>query len=142
MTRRRYRLSGRQGHGFMPRLSQPREGVIEYLRRMGKKGPMSPRPRLRRLLAALGLFAWGLAAGSALAQEGCYADYKASRRDPFELHYGVAEVRGECTGRAAERELARRLAADGWQLLEVVSTFDASGLEGRRESAGDYFLRY
>lgn len=103
---------------------------------------MSLQPRPFRCAAAAALLAWGLLAGSALAQGACYADYKASRRDPFELHYGVAEVRGECSAGAAERELARRLAADGWQLLEVVSTFDASGLEGRRESAGDYFLRY
>lgn len=103
---------------------------------------MSSRPHPSRRAAALGLLLLGLAGGSAVAQDACYADYKASRRDPFELHYGVAEVRGECTAREAERQLSRRLAADGWQLLEVVSTFDPSGLEGRRESAGDYFLRY
>ncbi len=109
---------------------------------MGKNSAMSLRLRPSRPAALVGLLLWGLAAGSAVAQDTCYADYKASRRDPFELHYGVAEVRGECSAGEAERELARRLRADGWQLLEVVSTFDASGLEGRRESAGDYFLRY
>lgn len=98
------------------------------------------RPRPRALLLALAV--WGLAAGPLAAQGGCFADYKASRRDPFELQYGVAEVRGECTRAQASRELAPRLAAGGWQLLEVVSTFDASGLEERRASAGDYFLRY
>lgn len=99
-----------------------------------------PRPWPRALLLVLAL--WGVAAGPLPAQAACYADYKASRRDPFELQYGVAEVRGECTAANARRQLAPRLAADGWQLLEVVSTFGASGLEARRASAGDYFLRY
>lgn len=78
----------------------------------------------------------------AWAQEGCFADYKASRDEPLELQYGVAEVLGDCTVPAAEEELEPRLAADDWQLLEVMDTFDESGLEERRESAGEYFLRY
>lgn len=82
-----------------------------------------------------------LAAG-APAQAACYADYKASRENPLQLQYGVAEIFGECSVRAAEAELQPRLAQDGWQLLEVMTTFDASGLEERRESAGEYFLRY
>lgn len=83
-----------------------------------------------------------LAASGARAQEPCYADYKASREEPLQLQYGVAEVSGECTVPAAEEEIEPRLATDGWQLLEVMTTFDASGLEERRESAGEYFLRY
>jgi hypothetical protein len=83
-----------------------------------------------------------LAPALAWAQEACYADYKASRANPLELQYGVAEIRGECSVAAAAQEIASRIAVDGWQLLEVMSTFDASGLEGRRESAGEYFLRY
>ena len=82
------------------------------------------------------------AASAAWAQDPCYADYKASREEPLRLQYGVAEVFGECTVPEAERELEPRLATDGWQLLEVMTTFDASGLEERRESAGEYFLRY
>ncbi|MBP1805271.1 hypothetical protein [Rubellimicrobium aerolatum] len=88
------------------------------------------------LLAALAL------ACSARAQEPCFADYKASRDNPLELQYGVAEIRGDCSPREAERELRPRLAADDWQLLEVISTFGEAGLEQRRESAGEYFLRY
>ncbi len=76
------------------------------------------------------------------AQAACYADYKASRDNPLELQYGVAEIFGDCSVPAAEEELRPRLATDGWQLLEVLTTFDESGLEERRESAGDYFLRY
>lgn len=88
------------------------------------------------------LLALAFLAAPALAQEPCYADYKASRGSPLELQYGVAEVAGECTIGAASRELGPRLAADGWQLLEVISTFGPDGLEARRESAGEYFLRY
>ena len=35
-----------------------------------------------------------------------------------------------------------RLAADGWTLLNVLSTFGPEGLEERKDSAGAYFLRY
>ncbi len=87
---------------------------------------------MRPLLLALPIEAWAA----------CYADYKASRRDPFELHYGVAEVLGPCDPASAQEELEPRLAADGWQLLEVMSTFDETGLEARRESAGEFYLRY
>jgi hypothetical protein len=80
------------------------------------------------------------AAGS--AQAACYADYKAKQDDPLRLQYGVAEIRGECSATAAAGELAGRLAADGWQLLEVLGVFDESGLDERRDSAGEYFLRY
>jgi hypothetical protein len=83
-----------------------------------------------------------LAASGAWAQEPCYADYKASQDDPLQLQYGVAEVLGECTVLAAEEELRPKLATDGWQLLEVMTTFGESGLEEKRESAGEYFLRY
>lgn len=83
-----------------------------------------------------------LIAPAALAQEACFADYKASRVDPLQLQYGVAQVLGECAVPAAEAELRPKLAEDDWQLLEVLSTFDESGLEERRESAGEYFLRY
>jgi hypothetical protein len=93
-------------------------------------------------LFALLSFVALLVPGFVRAQDACYADYKASREKPLELQYGVAEVRGECTVPAAEAEIAPRIAVDGWQLLEVMDTFGAGGLEQRRESAGDYFLRY
>ena len=81
-----------------------------------------------------------LLAGTAGAA--CYADYKAKKDDPLRLQYGVAEITGECTPAAAFGELVPRLAADGWALLEVIGTFDETGLEERRESAGQFFLRY
>ena len=73
----------------------------------------------------------------------CYADYKAKRDEPLKLHYGVAQVSdGNCSPGAAEGELAPRLASDGWTLLNVLSTFGPEGLEERKASAGEFFLRY
>lgn len=88
------------------------------------------------------LLALAFATAAQAAGAGCYADYKAKKDDPLQLQYGVAEITGDCSVEAAAVELAPRLAADGWQLLEVMDTFDESGLEGRQASAGDYFLRY
>ncbi len=88
----------------------------------------------------LTLFA--LSFSASMAQAACYADYKAKQDNPLRLQYGVAEIRGDCSADAAGAELRPRLAADGWQLLEVLGVFDESGLDERRESAGEYFLRY
>ncbi len=79
---------------------------------------------------------------AAAAQAACFADYKAKQDDPLRLHYGVTEVQGDCTVASAEAQLSPKLAADGWQLLEISGLFDESGLEERRESAGAYYLRY
>lgn len=73
----------------------------------------------------------------------CFADYKAKQDDPLRLHYGVAQIADNpCNRGAAEKELRPRLKADGWLLLNVLSTFGPDGLEERRSSAGPYFLRY
>jgi hypothetical protein len=74
----------------------------------------------------------------------CYADYKAKQDDPLKLAYGVAQISdGACgnTG-AAEAELAPRLAAQGWTLLQILSTFGPEGLSERQSSAGEFFLRF
>ena len=76
------------------------------------------------------------------AQAACYADYKAKQDDPLRLHYGVAEISGDCTVRSAERQLQGRLASQGWTLLNVFSVFDDAGLDERKDSAGDNYLRY
>ncbi len=76
------------------------------------------------------------------AQAACFADYKAKRDDPLRLHYGVAEVRGDCTPAAARNELTTRLAAADWQLLSIEGVFDDAGLEERESSAGEFYLRY
>jgi uncharacterized membrane protein len=94
---------------------------------------------VRALLAAL-----ALSLASALpAAASCYADYKAKRENPLQLHYGVAQVSdGACSPEAAAGEVQSRIAADGWELLTIVSVFDDSGLDARRDSAGEFFLRY
>lgn len=93
-------------------------------------------PLLPALAAVL-----ALAAGPAAA--GCFADYKAKRDDPLRLHYGTIEIRGDdCSVAAAEKQIARRIAGDGWTLLTVLGVFDESGLEKRKDSAGKFHLRY
>ncbi|MDQ7071834.1 MAG: hypothetical protein Q9M48_14065 [Rhodobacterales bacterium] len=84
--------------------------------------------------------ALSLSAGAATAE--CYADYKAKKGDPLKLHYGIAEISGDCTVSAANTQLSQRLGAQGWTLLNVLSVFDASGLEERKQSAGAYYLRF
>ena len=86
---------------------------------------------MKRLItsAALAMVLVGPAAAE------CYADYKAKRDEPLQLHRAVGPG-------AAEGELAPRLAGDGWTLLNVLSTFGPEGLAERKASAGDYFLRY
>jgi hypothetical protein len=78
------------------------------------------------------------------AQANCYADYKAKQDQPLRLAYGVAELPDSGCGStdAAAAVLAPRLAAAGWTLLGVMSIFGPEGLEERKESAGDHFLRY
>jgi uncharacterized membrane protein len=94
--------------------------------------------RLAPFLTAFALSA--LLAGPAAAA--CFADYKAKQDAPLRLHYGVIELRGPCDKAAAAGEIASRIAGDGWQLLNVVSVFDESGLDERRQSAGQYYLRF
>ncbi len=80
---------------------------------------------------------------SGAANADCYADYKAKKEPPLQLHYGVAQVSdANCSRAGAEGELAPRLAGDGWTLLNVLSTFGPEGLAERKASAGAYYLRY
>jgi len=84
-----------------------------------------------------------LAAASPAAAD-CYADYKAKQDNPLRLHYGVIELPGTaCDSRsAASGEIGKRIARDGWQLLNVMSIFGQDGLAERKESAGKFYLRY
>jgi hypothetical protein len=94
--------------------------------------------RLRPLLLGLALSLAALPATAA-----CYADYRAKMDDPLRLHYGVIELPDTaCSADAAGPVIAGRIAAEGWELLEVISVFDDSGLDARRSDAGDHFLRY
>ena len=78
------------------------------------------------------------------AQAACYADYKAKTDNPLRLHYGVAQISDAACGNrgAAAAELSPRLAAGGWTLLDIVSTFGPEGLNERRADAGQYYLRF
>ncbi len=98
-----------------------------------------PRLALRLLLVPV------LAAFIALpAQAECFADYKAKQDGPLRFAYGVSQVSDAVCGKPkqAKAELAPRLAADGWTLLKILSTFGPEGLAERKQSAGDFYLRY
>ncbi len=75
------------------------------------------------------------------AQAECYADYKAKQDAPLRLHYGVATVTS-CDDDVAKAELTPRLTAEGWTLLTILSTFGPEGLDERKASAAEYFLRF
>jgi len=78
------------------------------------------------------------------AQADCYVDYKAKQDDPLRLAYGVSQVSDAACGKPkrAQGELEPRLAADGWTLLKILSSFGPEGLNERKASAGDFYLRY
>ncbi|MEM9317691.1 MAG: hypothetical protein AAGA70_01645 [Pseudomonadota bacterium] len=96
------------------------------------------RPTARTFFVAL-LFA----AASGPVGAACFADYKAKMDDPLRLHYGVIEIPDSaCAVDAAFDVIAPRVASGGWQLLEVMSVFDESGLEGRRPDAGRFYLAF
>ena len=88
------------------------------------------------LLICLGL--------AAPAEAACFADYKAKQDQPLRLAYGVAELPDSACASpdAAAAVLAPRLAAAGWTLLSILSIFGSEGLDERKPSAGDHFLRY
>ena len=101
-------------------------------------------PRFHRILAHMRQMTLTLALllGLSLpAQAACFADYKAKKDNPLRLHYGVSQI-SACNLSTARNELARRLQAQGWTLLQVVSVFGDEGLEQRKASAGQYYLRF
>ena len=78
------------------------------------------------------------------AKAACFADYKAKQDDPLRLHYGVMAVdAAPCAPSAAiEANVANRLDAAGWTLLQVEGVFDDSALEDKKADAGEFFLRF
>jgi uncharacterized membrane protein len=98
---------------------------------------------IRRLTLAVAL-AFAALAHAAPASAQCYADYQAGRGNPLQLHYGVIQLPANACGNtgAAQSYIGGRIAADGWRLLRVISTFGQEGLARRRGDAGSYFLRY
>ena len=69
-------------------------------------------------------------------------DYKAKQDNPLRLHYGVAQVTGACSTGNATQQIKTRLGASGWTLLQIQSVFGPDGLEQRKDSAGQYYLRF
>jgi len=100
---------------------------------------------MRKHITMFGLAAL-LSLAALPAAAGCFADYKAKRDNPLKLHYGVIALPDNAceSPKAAEAEIAARIAVDGWTLLTVVSVFDETGLddEERRSNAGAFYLRY
>lgn len=95
---------------------------------------------MKHVILSLAVLALLSGTGSANAAD-CYADYKAKQDNPLRLHYGVAAV-SSCSKNGARKELGPRLKSAGWTLLNIVSVFDDAGLDERKESAGQYFLRF
>lgn len=89
------------------------------------------------VLVAFGTFA-------APAHAACYADYKAKRDNPLQLHYGVIKIDSNpcAMSNKTQAAVANRLKSAGWQLLQIQSVFDDGGLEKRKRDAGKYFLRF
>lgn len=112
--------------------------VIVYQRKHDQIGGM-----MKKLVKSVALAAM-LGTTAIAAEAACYADYKAKRDNPLKLHYGVVELPDSACGslQAATANIAPRLAANGWVLLNVLSIFNADGLAQRKESAGEYYLRY
>ena len=115
----------------------PRAAVIDLQADLAQ-GPAMFRALLPLVPALLAVLS------AAAADAACYADYKAKRDDPLRLHYGVIELPdAACADPTRARDLiAQRLQQAGWQLLSVQGTFGAGGLDQRRQSAGEYFLRF
>lgn len=101
---------------------------------------LNPRSVLPMKQIALSFVLMAGLATAASAQ--CFADYKAKQDNPLRLHYGVAQVNGACDRGTARAEISARLARSGWTLLQVMSVFGQDGLNQRKDSAGQYFLRF
>jgi hypothetical protein len=91
------------------------------------------------------LAAFLAAAAAQTASAACYADYKAKKNGgALRLHYGVVQVsNAACNDRGrAEQEVRQKVSSGGWTVLNVMSVFDESGLQQRKQSAAEYFLRF
>lgn len=77
------------------------------------------------------------------ASAACYAEYRASRQNPVQLAYGVAEIRGgACNAQAAAQYLQARLAQSGWTLQNVLSTVDSNSAPANAGYTGGHYLSY
>jgi hypothetical protein len=78
------------------------------------------------------------------ADAACFADYKAKKANPLQLHYGVIELPASaCSNQANARKIIqKRISVGGWTLLNVMSVFGPEGLKQRQASAGNYYLQF
>ena len=99
---------------------------------------------MTRRLIPMGLATAGFLALATPALAACYADYKAKQDGPLRVLYGVVELPQSICDRPGEIQsnVAQRLQSNGWELLNVMSVFDGSGLDQRRDSAAEFFLRF
>ncbi len=95
---------------------------------------------MKKIISSL-VIATLISLGSAASAADCYADYKAKQDNPLRLHYGVMEV-SDCSKGKAKKEVAKRLKASGWTLLNVMSVFGPEGLDQRKSNAGKFYLRF
>ncbi|MDA7964574.1 hypothetical protein [Ruegeria sp.] len=95
---------------------------------------------MKQILSSLAI-AGLISVSSAASAADCYADYKAKQDNPLRLHYGVMQV-SNCNKGAASQEVAQRLRASGWTLLNVMSVFGPEGLGKRKANAGKFYLRF
>ena len=84
-----------------------------------------------------------IAALAVPAQAACYAEYRASRQNPVQLAYGVAEIRGgSCDAQSAAQYLQARLAQSGWTLQNVLSTVNSNAAPANSGYTGGHYLNY
>ncbi len=98
---------------------------------------------MKNLVQILALISALMALPAAASAE-CYADYKAKKDAPLQLHYGVIELPQEaCSDFVLAGDITReRISVGGWTLLQVISLFGPEGLAQRMENAGQYYLRF
>jgi uncharacterized membrane protein len=94
--------------------------------------------------ALISLIAAVLMAAATPVSAACFADYKAKRDNPLQLHYGVLQLSDAACqdGERAEAEARARVNGANWTFLGLVSVFREDGLNERKESAGEFFLRF
>ncbi len=90
---------------------------------------------MKQILLSLALLGFASA-----AHANCYVEYKAKMDNPLRLQYGIVELPANACSVGAAAPYINRHLTGGWQLLEVMSVFDESGLAARRANAGANFF--
>ena len=75
----------------------------------------------------------------------CYAEYKAKKSSPLQLHVGVVQLPNDiCSDKGAIRaNVANRISVGGWTLLNVTSVFGPEALAQKGKALGrEFFLKY